>query len=134
MANAQVKQALQRAAQHLKNGQVQQAEALIRQILQAEPDSHQGLNLLGVIALNSGHAPQAVDIFTHAINLHAANAEYHCNLAVALLNTKREKEGEQALRVALKLNPAHPMANFNLGLRDLQAERFEEALQHLKKL
>ena len=126
-------QALRQAGEHLSAGRVQQAEGLVRQVLQAQPDNHQALNLLGGIALNGGHAPQAAEIFSRAIELCGTDAEYHCGLGVALLSANRADEGEAALRAALKLKPGHPMANFNLGLRDLQAERFEDARQRLDK-
>lgn len=132
-ANDPAKQALRQAGEHLSAGRVQQAESLIRQVLQSQPDNHQALNLLGVIALNSGHAPQAAEIFSRAVQLFDGDAEYHCNLGVALLSSNRADEGAHALEAALKLKPGHPMANFNLGLRDLQSGQFEQARQRLEK-
>lgn len=131
-ANDPAQQTLSQAVAHLNAGRARQAEVLIRQVLETQPDNHAGLNLLGAIALNTGHAPQAVEIFSRAVSLHGGEAEYHCNLGVALLNANRGDEGEAALQAALRLRPDHPMANFNMGLCDLQAGRFQEARRHLE--
>lgn len=131
--HSSAQQALRQAREHLNHGRAQQAEALIRQVLNIQADNHEALNLLGVIALNANHTPQAVELFARAIQLHGAEAEYHCNLGVALLNANRANDGEAALLAALKRKPAHPMANLNLGLRDLQAGRFDDARQRLEK-
>ncbi|MDP6691697.1 MAG: sulfotransferase [Alphaproteobacteria bacterium] len=132
-ANTPSARILNQAAAHLNEGQTRQAEVLIRDVLQSEPDNHEALNLFGSIALNSGHAPQAVEIFSRAAHLHGAEAEYHCNLGVALLQSDRMDEGEAALHAALKLKPAHGLANFNLGLCDLQSGRFDDARRRLEK-
>ncbi len=132
-ANTPSAQILSQAAAHLNEGRARQAEVLIRDVLQSEPDNHQALNLFGTIALNAGHAPQAVEIFSRAVQLQGGEAEYHCNLGVALLQSDRLDDGEAALRAALKLKPVHPMANFNLGLCDLQTGRFDDARRRLEK-
>lgn len=126
-------QVLRQAADHVDSGRLQQGEALLRQVLATQPDNHEALNLLGVVALQAGHVPQAADLFARAIHLHDADAQYHCNLGVALLSANRPNEGEDALLAALRLKPSHPVANLNLGLRDLQAGRFEDARARLEK-
>jgi tetratricopeptide (TPR) repeat protein len=132
-ANIPAAQVLGQAAAHLNAGRQRQGEVLIRQVLQAEPNNHQALNMLGAVALNNGHAPEAAEIFLLAVQQHGGEAEYHCNLGVALFNTGRADEGEAALKAALDLQPTHAMANFNLGLSDLQAGRFEAARRRLEK-
>ena len=95
-ANTAAKQALAQATAHLNAGRPRQAEVLIRQVLQDEPDNHEAVNLLGMLALNTGHAPEAVELLSHAVQLQHREAEYHCNLGVALLTTNRAAEGEAA--------------------------------------
>jgi len=127
------KMLLKEASEHLKNSRFPQAEQLIRQVLQFHPENHEALNMLGCIALNCGHIAQAIEVLTRAIELDDREAEYHCNLGVALLNANQGDKGEDELRISLKLRPNNPIAHLNLGLRALQSGRFEDAKKLLVK-
>lgn len=131
--NFDAKSALKQAADHQRNGQIQLAEQLIRQVLQIQPKNDQALHMLGIIAIQSGHAGDALTLFQQAITLNNQNAEYHCNLGIALLTQNRADEGEKSLHEALRLHPSHTSANFNYGLRMVQSGHYEEAVKHLSK-
>ncbi len=52
---------------------------------------------------------------------------------MALLFQGHDSEAEAPLREAVRLRPAHPMANYYLGLIELNSDRFEDAARHLEK-
>ena len=51
---------LEQALAHHRAGQLQQAEAIYRQILRSQPDHPDALHLLGVVALQAGRNDTAV--------------------------------------------------------------------------
>src|SRR6478672_6703075 len=75
-----VQQALQIALQHHQAGQLAQAEKIYRQILSVEPDNPDALNLLGVLAHQSGKDDDALGLISRAIRINDAAAPYHVNL------------------------------------------------------
>jgi Flp pilus assembly protein TadD len=72
-----------------QDGDLAQAEALYRRILEQRPDHPGALHLLGVLAHQQGHDDRAVDLIARAIALRPDQATYHSNHGVALLGLGR---------------------------------------------
>jgi predicted O-linked N-acetylglucosamine transferase (SPINDLY family) len=104
------------AVRRHQEGNLSEAEALYRRILERQPDHPGALHLLGVLAHQQGHDGRAVDLIARAIALRPDQASYHGNYGVALLGLGRLDEAGAALREALRLRPDHPDAHSNLGL------------------
>ncbi len=66
------------------SGRLAEAEQVFRQVLAATPHAD-SLHMLGVLALQTGHAPEAVACIDQAIALNPSAALYHVNRANALL-------------------------------------------------
>ena len=118
-------------------GQLFQAEAATRQLLTIEPDHPGALNLLGSIALHSGHAEAAIGILQRAATLAPRMAESRINLGHALKAAGRVTEAIASYREAIRLKPGDAQAQYALGnglLADGQLEAAEAALRAAVRL
>ena len=116
------------ALQHHQAGRLSEAEALYRQILQAQPNHADALHLLGVIAHQVGKHEIAVQYITRAIALNPTVAEYHSNLGTVYRARGKLEEAVVHYRQALALRPAYAMAHNNLGTAFSEQGKLEEAV------
>jgi protein O-GlcNAc transferase len=123
-----IPEALAAAFEHHRAGQLREAEHLCRQVLAADPRQARAWNLLGVIAMQVGHAPGALDALGRAVALEPGVAKYHNDLAAACLNVRRLDEAEASCRRSLQLDPNDPAGHFNLALILRDEGRWEEAV------
>lgn len=125
---ATIPDALNTALQHHQAGRLQEAEALYRQILQAQPDHPDTLHLLGVIAHQVGKHEVAVQYISQAIAVRPEVGEFHNNLGEAYRALGKFEEAIVSYRRALGFKPDYPEAYNNLGIA-LQAQgKFEDAV------
>jgi tetratricopeptide (TPR) repeat protein len=124
------------ALRHHQAGALPQAEALYRQILQADPGHADSLHLLGVLAHQTGHHGPAAALIRDAIARAPWAAVYHSNLGVVLQSLGRPAEAvacyEQALRLQGDLVDAHVgLGNVltGLGRPEQAAGHCQEALR-----
>jgi Flp pilus assembly protein TadD/2-polyprenyl-3-methyl-5-hydroxy-6-metoxy-1,4-benzoquinol methylase len=114
-------------------GQLNQAAALYRQVLNGDPNSADALHLLGMVALQQGEARTASELIASAIVLNDRQAPYHAHLALAL-QTLGDMEGAVAgYRRALALNPDDPDTYNNMGNALAAQNRLEEAVAALRR-
>src|SRR4051812_23764974 len=78
-----VAEALQMGLQQHRAGRLAEAEAIYRQVLAAEPNNFDGLHLLGLVALQAGHAQVAIELMSRAVQINTNVAQAHINLAAA---------------------------------------------------
>jgi len=114
-------------------GKLIEAEQCYRQVLALWPDHPDALQLMGVIATQSGRHDIAADWITRAIRLNGSNAAWFCNLGLV-----RERQGrfEEALanhNRALELEPDYPEALSNRGNALRALGRIDEALASYEK-
>jgi predicted O-linked N-acetylglucosamine transferase (SPINDLY family) len=126
-------QAIEIALAHHRAGRLPEAEAIYRQVLEAEPENFQALHLLGAAAHQRGAHELAVSLLEKADRLAPARPEILVNLAGALRATGRTADAERGYRAALAAAPAFAPAYSRLGvlLRDLG--RREEAAHCLQE-
>ena len=110
-----VAQVLQQALAHHQAGHMQQAEALYRQALAAEPLNPDALHLLGVLAYQVGQLAAAVDLIARAVAVNPAFAQAHYNLGIALSDQGRLEDAASAYRRAIAVQPDYADAHDNLG-------------------
>jgi protein O-GlcNAc transferase len=106
---------LQAALQFHRAGDLQRAEALYQQILQAAPEQPDALHLLGVVALQQGRSEAAVGFIGRSLRQRPDHAEAHSNLGNALVKLGRLEEAAECHRQALRLRPDLAGAHSNLG-------------------
>jgi tetratricopeptide (TPR) repeat protein len=123
-----IAQTFQRAGAAYNSGNWAHAEELCRSILRAQPDHFDSLNLLGVIAAQTGRLDEAADLFGRAAAANPANADAHCNCGNVHASLGRHSDALVSYERALKLDPRHADVHFNRGNVLLELRRFGEAL------
>jgi tetratricopeptide (TPR) repeat protein len=129
LPNLTIPEALERARAHHHAGRLSQAESIYRRILIYDPNNAEVINLLGTLAMQSGHSDAAVDLVKRAIALSPANPEYLNNLGIALLNGGHAKEAIDILQQAAAISPRIPYIYFNLGNALKAIGRLDDAIK-----
>ena len=112
--NTSISKAIETALEHHQAGHLRQAEAIYRQILQAEPNHPDALHLLGVIAHQAGRNEIAVELINKAIRVNPGFADSVRKLlelakaeARALLDGSREEAAPGEMRMAVQYLKTH---------------------------
>jgi tetratricopeptide (TPR) repeat protein len=110
-------------------GDLDEAEAIYRQVLRADCDEPRALHLLGAIAYQRGQYDQAIALMRRSIATAPEAAEVHADLGDALRAMGRAEEAVVSCRAATTLKP--DCAPFQAGLaRALNDEQdYAAALQ-----
>jgi tetratricopeptide (TPR) repeat protein len=108
-------------------GRLMEAEAVCRQILQAQPNSPEATHLLGVIAHQNGKLADAIEHVQRAVKLAPQVALYHANLGEMLRLAGRPKLAAEQAKRALGIEPDMPMALSNLGVALYELKDYEAA-------
>ncbi len=124
---------LQQAVAQHQAGRLQEAAALYKQILQAQPNHFDALHLLGVIFFQAGQNSQAVELIQRAIAINPAHPAPHLNIGLALKGLGRAQEALASYDKAIALKPNYPDAfnNRAAALQDLL--RLDDALASYDK-
>src|SRR5436190_21698517 len=114
-------QLLESALQHYRKGQLQSAEQLYLQVLQADPNQVEALHILAVITGQSGRADQAIGYLRKLLGLRPGWADAHSNLGMVYIMQSRLPEAAASFQEAVRLQPDFAAAHSNLGnvLREL---------------
>jgi tetratricopeptide (TPR) repeat protein len=88
-----------------QRGELAQAGALYRQVLQAEPRHVDALHLLGVVAAQTGNPLAAAELMGRALELDPDHPAILANRGNALEDLQRLEEALQAFRRAYALAP-----------------------------
>ncbi len=103
------------AQAHHQAGRLNAAEIAYRQILAVDPNHARALDLLGVIALQTGNGEAAVQCIRRAIELDGNDATFPCHLGGAYQALRRIPEAIICYERALELQPGYAEAYTNLG-------------------
>jgi len=140
MAQAQANQtfmplgeALMYAERCRNEGKLMEAEAVCRQILQAQPNVPEAEHLLGVIAHQNGKLGEAIEHVKRAAKLAPKVALFHANLGEMLRLAGRPKLAVEAARAALEIDPKMPAALSNLGVALYELKDYEGAARAQRK-
>ena len=88
-----------------QDGQLDQAEALYRQILETVPEQPDVLNLLGLVAHAKGAQDEACRLFMQAIRAKPTEASFYYNLAFSFKLSGKPKEALENFRKVTELDP-----------------------------
>ncbi len=111
-----IPQAMQLAEQHQASGNLQEAEQLLRQILQAQPQYAPALHLLGVIAHQAGNIELATQLIAQAIAAQPNVALFHSNLCEMYRQLNRLDDALVHGQKAVELDIGNASAHSNLGI------------------
>jgi len=115
------------ALDHLRNGQLVQAESLYRQLLAAQPNHPAALHLLGLVCHQTGRSAEAVRLIQQALELEPNNPDYLNNLGAALRGIGQVEQAIACYKKALQITPKDLDLQNNLGNACVDMGRFEEA-------
>ncbi len=122
-----IEQAMQLANQHQQAGRLQEAEHLLRQILEHQPQHPFALHLLGIIAQQCGQPDLALDLIKQAIDIEGTVALFHGNYGEICRQQGRLDESIKHSQRAIKLDPGAAMIHSNLGIAWYDKEEWDRA-------
>jgi len=125
---AEIAQAIEQAAAHLRAGRLADADKICARVLKAQPDHFDALHLAGMIKLESGRPGAAVALIEAALRINPNVPPALGNLGLALAKLDRDQEALAAIDKALALLPGDFHALNNRGNVLLKLARPAEAL------
>ena len=120
-------QAMKLAFAHQEAGKLGDAEAVLRQVLKAQPQHAQANHLLGLIAHQTGRSELAVKLIRDAIAVRPTAGLFHLNLCEILRQARRAEEAVGHGRESVRLMPDSADALSNLGVASFAAGDVDEA-------
>ncbi|WP_372399211.1 tetratricopeptide repeat protein [Azospirillum sp. HJ39] len=126
----QIEQTLAVATEHHRAGRTAEAERLYRDVLDASPGHPDALHLLGVIALQSGRAEEAVDRIGQAVAGDDSSPLFHANLGHALHACGRQREAALSFARALTLLTNEGEGWGNVGALANLIRRYDDDIRH----
>jgi len=114
-------------------GQLRQAKAQYREILNSQPDHPDALHLYGLVCHQLGDHETAIRYIRKAVERVPAQAVLRNNLGDALHRAGQIDEAVQQLNIALELRPGYAGAHQNLSSIYLKTGSHELALSHCKR-
>lgn len=111
-----VPNALQTAMAQHQAGNLAQAEALYKQVLQAMPNQADALHLLGLIAKQKGDLSSAAQLMRKALLYKPDYVEAYVNLGATFQDLEKLNEAADCYRKALALRPSYAEVHSNLGV------------------
>ena len=121
------------AARHHRAGRLDEAAALYRKVIEAEPGNYKAHGNLGIALQGQGRLDQAVGHFQTAVALKPDHAGAYNNLGNALDNQGRLDDAVAAYRKAIALEPGYAEAHNNLGSALRHRGSYEEACACFRK-
>ena len=118
---------LQNAMAQHNAGQLPEAEALYRQVLQVDPSHTDTLRLLGVVASQSGHPGDALELLDRAIQTRPNYAEAHFDRGNALFVLQQFSAAVDSYDKAIQLKPEYAEAHHNRGSALQELQQFQAA-------
>ena len=121
------------ALEHHRAGRLAEAEKGYRALLQREPQHADSLNLLGVIALQTGNVGSALALVQRAVALRPDAAPCRNNLGQVLERLGRDDEAAGCYEAAIELDPSYAEPHNNLGVLRARRDRLTDAEAHYAK-
>jgi predicted O-linked N-acetylglucosamine transferase (SPINDLY family) len=106
---------LMRAVALHQAGRLDEAGAIYQELLRRNPEDSHALHYLGLIALQQGRYPDAVNLIERAINSDRLVPAFYCNLGNAYKAMGQIDSAIAAYLEAVRLDPGFQAAHNNLG-------------------
>ncbi len=117
-----------------KEGKLEDAGRVYREILEAYPESKDGAHLLGALLVQNGKAEEAVQLLEVAITRHPGHAPLFTNLGTAFSRLGQFEKAASCYKSAMSIEPTDFDANKNLGTVLIKAGRIQEGADQLAKV
>ena len=109
-------------------GQPDEAERVLRRLVELDPADGDGLFQLGELLLEAGRFNEAGSVLERALALSPSNPLIGCYLGIARVRGGEPQRAVEAFRRALEIEPGYPEALLNLGNAYSMLNRHVEAL------
>ena len=110
-----------------KAGDLAGAERHYRSVLSQDPGNGEALNLLGVVAMQSGRPADAIGLVARAVQTDSRRPDFHYNLGMAHIGLRSRDEAINCFRKATALRPDYADALLNLGNLLFSSGELDEA-------
>jgi tetratricopeptide (TPR) repeat protein len=124
--------ALRQAQIYIADGQLADAELLIREQLRLYPDHERFHFQLGVACFQQQRYEEAAQEFLRVSELKPDHSDAQYNLGHALLKLHRPAEAKDAFAAAVRLRPGYAFARINLAELLLDEGKTDAAREHLQ--
>jgi predicted TPR repeat methyltransferase len=114
---------------HHRAGRLDEAEAIYRARLAADPADADALHWLGVLASQCGHNELALELIERALARRPGDAEMLNNRGNVLNAMGRHADAAGAFKRAITMAPGFTEAHYNLGHALKSLAQFEEAIE-----
>lgn len=118
---------LTKAYNHLQQGELHEASAILQAFLDQNPGDSQACYLLGITVLEQGDEESAMDRFKETINLAPEATPAHYNLGILYYNRGDFRGAQSAYARAAELAPEDMDIRFNLALTYKQLGQLTQA-------
>jgi tetratricopeptide (TPR) repeat protein len=112
---ATISEALAKALQFHRAGELVAAQRIYAQILAVDGEQADALQLSGLIAHQQGQSARAVELMQRAIAVRGTDPTFYYNLGVVWKDQKMFASAQQAFARAVQLKPDFAAAYYNLG-------------------
>jgi len=119
------------AKRRAREGRLEEAEELYRELVEENPTSVRALNNLGILLDEMGDPEEAVAQLRAAQRIEPKNQEILGNLGAALGALGRYAEAEEELRTAFRMDPTNLEIRANLGILLFRRGLYEQAVVEL---
>ncbi len=113
-------------------GLIEEAEHAFKRALEIDPRSALALKSLGILAMDRFDYEAAAGYLKHSCEIEENPGSFSM-LGVALRNTGKNLEAEEAYWTALRIDPHYEEAHYNLGVLLRLSGRPSEAQAHFRK-
>ena len=96
-------------------GNLDGAERHFRQLVSRDSSNIHGLNLLGMVCVNTGRQEEAVQLITRALKINPADSQAHGNLGLAYQHMGDLALAERHFRKSIEIDANKPTIMNNLG-------------------
>lgn len=115
-----------------RNGQIQKAAEMLKQITKKDPADGMAWYYLGLVQLKLEKEKDAVKSFERAVKLRPTDEQAWTGLAWAYL-LRNDRKASDAANEALKLDDKNAQAHYIIGVRSARNEVYDDAYEHAKK-
>ncbi|MGU3494046.1 tetratricopeptide repeat protein [Xanthobacteraceae bacterium A53D] len=128
-----VDQWLGEAAAHEQAGRLEEAEAVLAQVIAAQPDYPPGLHQAAIVSHRRGRPREAIARLERAISIAPDVALFHRNICEMYRGQQRLEEAHAHARRAVELAPEDAHAHYNLGVIQYDRMEIDAAIIHARR-
>lgn len=114
--------------------QVQKEIDALKETLKQNPNHRGALLRLANLYQDAGMYPQAIDYYTKFLVVDSTNVDARVDLGTCYFNVGQHREAIMQGEIALKQNPTHRNALYNLGVIHASAGNIEEARRYWNRV